>query len=58
MTQHQERKLKAMGLPEKEESVARAIVDLLAYEVGDDDELKMRVLATVNHYAQSEGLFG
>lgn len=58
MTREQERKLKAMNLPEREEAAVRAIVTLLNQEIGDDDEMKVRVLATVNHYAQEEGLFG
>lgn len=57
MTKRQEALLKAMNLPEKEEAVIRAIVALLD-EIGDgDDDLKRRVLATANHYAQSEGFF-
>lgn len=47
-----------MNLPEREEAAVRAIVTLLNQEIGDDDEMKVRVLATVNHYAQEEGLFG
>ena len=58
MTQQQEQKMAAMNLPEKEEDVIRRIIALLDQEIGDDDELKRRVLATVNHYGQAEGFFG
>lgn len=57
MTQRQEDKLKAMKLPEKEELTVRAIVALLNQELGDDTDLKVRVLATVTHYGQAEGFF-
>lgn len=47
-----------MNLPENEEITIRAIVALLDQHLGDDDQLKLRVVATVNHYAQAEGFFG
>lgn len=57
MTTLQEQRLTAMRLPAKEEVAVRAIVDLLERELGTDDDMKVRVLATVNHYAQAEGFF-
>jgi len=44
-----------MNLPKKEEEAVRAIVQLLNEELGSDDAMKIRVLATINHYAQAEG---
>lgn len=58
MTREQERKLKAMNLPEREELAVRKIMELLNQELGDDDDTKRRALATVNHYMQTEGFFG
>lgn len=55
MTKRQEEKLRAMNLPKKEEEAVRAIVQLLNEELGSDDAMKIRVLATINHYAQAEG---
>lgn len=57
MRQYQELQLQAMNLPENEEAAVRAIIYFLDAQCGDDDELKRRIVATVNHYAQAEGLF-